>query len=139
MSRRNLDPLAQPFVPTCTSSVNSQANSAASSVKICNLNCRSIMNKQAAISAIIAIELIDIVCLTETWLNCATPDAALTFPGYNLFRRDRDNCKTPWCNLGGGGVAILVKNTLIAARCPDLEIPEIEMITVKVTLGTVRK
>lgn len=58
----------------------------------------------------------------------------LSFPGYNLYRRDRCSTSLPWNNLGGGGVAILIKNTIIARRLKDLESTTVEKVAVEISL-----
>ena len=61
------------------------------------------------------------ICFTETWLNNNIPDAAVTPPGYSIYRCDR-TAKT------GGGVCFLINHlwctnsTIISQSCsPDLE------------------
>ena len=46
----------------------------------------------------------EIVVLSETWLKSHHPDASVSLPGYNLFRRDRKRRK-------GGGTAIYIKQS----------------------------
>ena len=86
------------------------------SLKVLNINCQSIVNKKAEFQAIIDSHNPDIIVGTESWLN-KTHLSSEIFPsslGYTPFRQDReaDTC--------GGGVFILVKNTLIATEQKQL-------------------
>lgn len=66
------------------------------------------------------------LCFTETWLNDAIPDGALSLPGFQLFRADRDPE-----SLGksrGGGTCFYINTrwctdvtVLKMMCCPDLE------------------
>lgn len=54
----------------------------------------------------------DVISLCETWFNPTVLGTEI-LPGYNIFRRDRDD--------RGGGVLIAVKSTIHASRRIDLE------------------
>ena len=60
-----------------------------------NVNCRSILRKQADITALLEENDVDILCITESWLNDTMPDACLVFPGYKIYRSDRCSCNVP--------------------------------------------
>ena len=75
---------------------------------------------------------IDVLCLTETWLNKATPDEVVSIRGFDIYRRDRDSTQTNWNTLGGGGVAILCASHLSVRRRADLEHLASEMITLQI-------
>ena len=84
--------------------------SKASQVKNLNVfyvNSRSIMNKIDAVRGIACTEDLDIIGITETWLD--TKDKhflpEVEIDGYTLFHKDREGRK-------GGGVALYVRNTL---------------------------
>ena len=108
--------------------------SKANSFKICTLNCRSLLNKHAELQALILNEGIDIICITETWLNQHSPSELFVIPGYNFYRKDRHETCTPWSNLGGGGVAIYVKQNIKSEECPERssDLAKCEMLTVKI-------
>ena len=55
---------------------------------------------------------LDFLGLSETWLNKNSSIAAMNFPGYNVFRRDRTGGEM------GGGVLIYVKDTI---KCSPIE------------------
>jgi len=90
--------------------------------KFNNLKCiyfkaRSIVNKQKELNLLVTEEDIDIVGITETWLNDKISDEELSIKGYTLYRKDRnDTIKTR-----GGGVAIYVRNELHPVYNSDLD------------------
>ena len=70
---------------------------------------------------------IDFMGLSETWLTSSSPEAAITLPGYNAFRKDRGQGK------GGGGL-LYVKNNL---KCNQIIWPSgntLECIGVNISL-----
>ena len=64
----------------------------------------------------------DAISLCETWFNPTVLDSEI-LPGYNIFRRDRDD--------RGGGVLIVVKSTIHASRRIDLEREGTELVVVE--------
>ena len=79
------------------------------------LNSRSIRNKIDQICDVTTEYDIDILCLTETWLTSKTEDEfyvkALSSPGYKL-------CHVPREGKKGGGVAILLKESIVSKGQP---------------------
>ena len=75
-------------------------------------NARSIRNKTIQFRAMIASENLDIIGITETWIQEKTKDfiGEHEIPGYKLFKKDRLNKK-------GGGVMIYVRNHLNPIEC----------------------
>ena len=76
-------------------------------LKVAYFNAQSIRNKMHIFRAMIASEDLDIVGITETWINEETRDfiGEYEIAGYKIFKKDR-TCKK------GGGVLLYVKNTL---------------------------
>ena len=66
---------------------------------------RSLRNKVSDVHAIIHTHNIDILAITETWLDPSIADSLLYVPGYCIFRHDRKDRP-------GGGVCIYVRNSL---------------------------
>ena len=58
-------------------------------LKIIQLNTRSITNKLDQIRLMLHMKSVDILAITETWLDNSWSDNELVITGYNLFRRDR--------------------------------------------------
>ena len=88
-----------------------------SSMKILNINCQSIINKRSEFQSVLDLEKPDLVIGTESWLNTDHLDSEI-FPrslGYTSFRRDRAS------GTKGGGVFILVEDTLVASWQKTLE------------------
>ena len=83
-------------------------------LKCRSLNARSIVNKTLDLNALLYAEKLDILAITETFLSPDIFDHEIVHNSlYSVFRRDR--------NRHGGGVMLLVKNTLSATRRQDLE------------------
>ena len=100
-------------------------------VKILTINCRSLRSeyKRCEFVSVIASHQPDIINATETHLNNEFCSAELNLPGYEIFRRDR-NSGSP-----GGGVLIVVKNTLLATREPTLEEDSCEAVWGKIHIA----
>lgn len=71
-------------------------------LKIMHLNVQSLGNKLDQTKLSLQINNIDILVLTETWLNNSWPDSLVAIPGYKCYRRDRKN---PTKSTGGGIIA----------------------------------
>ena len=70
----------------------------------------------------------DILCLSETWLRpSGTVDTHLTQENFTLFRRDRPS-------RSHGGLLVYVRNHVQVRRRPDLELRELECITLELTV-----
>lgn len=78
-----------------------------------HLNVRSMITKREQLEHLVCNSNIDFLGLTETWLTNSSPEAAITLPGYNTFRMDRDRGK-------GGGVLLYVRNNL---KCKQIVWP----------------
>ena len=72
------------------------------SIKLLQWNCRSITNKKIELLQLIQKENIDIVILSETWLN---PQRKFKIHPYKIIRLDRQLHE-------GGGVAMIIKNNI---------------------------
>ena len=80
------------------------------------LNCRSLKPKFPYLQVVLSIYQPTFVCITETWLTSATPDAALALRGYSVFRTDRSSHR-------GGGCIIYTRNDIEVQLSLD---PELE-------------
>ena len=60
-----------------------------STLKSCSLNARSIVNKRTELQAMVATKELDIIAITETWLNPEIMDQEILSSDYNIYRRDR--------------------------------------------------
>ena len=86
-------------------------------------NIRSIKNKQQAFHTLIShtFTRIDIIALTETWLDCTVLDHEILPRGYSVFIEDR-----PYRT--GGGVLLACRDDLVCTRRSDLEVNGCELI-----------
>jgi len=79
-------------------------------------NARSSANMRDELELYIREEHIDIIGITETWLNEDIEDSEMNFDGFALFRKDRNSpTKTR-----GGGVALYIRNELNGLCREDL-------------------
>ncbi len=71
-------------------------------------NSRSLGNKMDELRALVSTEKIDIIAITETWINLDSKHFKTEYliDGYNLFNTDRSSSNK------GGGVAIYVRDTI---------------------------
>ena len=66
-----------------------KVNSHNSGVVILHINCRSLINKETELLAIILETNADIICLTETWYDESVPEGFNVPEGYSIIRKDR--------------------------------------------------
>ncbi|MCG7865188.1 MAG: hypothetical protein JAY74_02330 [Candidatus Thiodiazotropha taylori] len=98
-------------------------------LRVLNINCQSLVNKKAEFHALLDLHKPDIVIGTESWLTPNHYDSEF-FPkslGYTPFREDRG------AESAGGGVFILVKDTIIATEQKQLK-TDCEIIWVKLDI-----
>ena len=60
----------------------------------------------------------DIVCLTETWVNESISDFEILTTGYDIYKNDRQN-RT------GGGVLIAIKSSLSSSQVCFADLPSV--------------
>ena len=82
-------------------------------LKSCTLNARSIVNKRIELQAVANTRELELIAITETWLNCNILDNEILSSEYNIHRRDRLR--------RGGGVLLAVKEGIRCQRRLDLE------------------
>jgi hypothetical protein len=66
-----------------------EIQSKSSEFMIAHINIRSLRNKVHEVQLLMQKLSIDILCLTETWLNETIKDNLVSIPGYNITRYDR--------------------------------------------------
>ena len=71
----------------------------------------------------------DFLGLTETWLTSSSADALVVMPGYDVFRKDRDQGR-------GGGVLLYMKSTIKYKQIKWHRETDIECVGVNVSLST---
>ena len=103
--------------------VHSPGTSKNSNLHCGSVNCRSISNKIDDFQGVVCGKNLDIVGVTETWLNASFYDnEILSDKRYNIYRRDRGG------NRRGGGVMLVVKTDLLSYRISDLELANSEIL-----------
>ena len=96
--------------------------SANNDLKISTWNARSVKNKKHEVINFIEKHNIDILLITETFLK---PHIAFHIPNFLIYRNDR-------LNQTGGGVAIIIKNSINHNILPILQLQTIENISIMV-------
>ena len=69
------------------------------------MNARSVLSNLEEIKLLVNERNIDVLCISETWLESNIPDRYVNIEGFNLFRDDKGR---------GGGTCIYVRNYLNA-------------------------
>jgi hypothetical protein len=70
---------------------------------------------------------IQLFVLCETFLNSTFSDAAVSIPGYQIIRKDRQS--------NGGGLIIYVRSDIVCERMVKFEKDDLEMIWLKIRHG----
>lgn len=110
--------------------VSSQPNASKSSVpwfpSILLANIRSLRYKMDELQAVVDVNLPDIVCLAETWLNPSIGDSliSLMISGYWSYRCDR--------SVGWGDVCVYVNSQIPSKRILSYESSEIESLWLEI-------
>ena len=78
-------------------------------LKLIHLNIRSLLPKIDQLRSALLNNPVDIITLSETWLNAKLDSTVIAIPGYKHYRLDRRTSNT---KKRGGGFLIYVKNNL---------------------------
>ena len=84
-------------------------------------NVRSIINKIDQLELVAQINQVEVICITESWLNTSVVDSMISLSNFIQFRNDR----TYSC---GGGVCIYIKEEIYCRRLEHFEDPAIESL-----------
>ena len=68
-------------------------------------NVMSLAPKIDEVNSVVINANVDVVCITETWLQSHIPDSVVAINGYNLIRRDRRDARR-------GGVCMYIKSSI---------------------------
>lgn len=92
-----------------------------SGLNICHINAQSLRCKIDEFRYIFENSGVDVVCVTETWLNKSMSDTIINLHGFKLYRWDRNTntnsnefTNEQYKSPRGGGVAIFVKKSIIS-------------------------
>ena len=101
-------------------------------LRMAHLNFRSLLSKLDEVLLFIQRHNVDVMTLSETWLDETVTDLEVCPDGYNLliFRRDR--------NRWGGGVAIVLSNHIRCRACPDISEGNVESLWIQLYPHTKR-
>ncbi|CAB4033726.1 Hypothetical predicted protein [Paramuricea clavata] len=84
-------------------------------------NVRSIINKIDELELVAQINQVEVICITESWLNTSVVDSMISLSNFIQFRNDR----TYSC---GGGVSIYIKEEIYCRRLEHFEDSAIESL-----------
>ena len=103
------------------------------SLKVIHWNCNSLNNKKELLESFLQKHQPDVLLLNETKLDSLRAYFFLTFKGYTSIHKCR--------NSRGGGVAILIKNSIEFLQINDLDFFNCELIAIRLTImiGSIRK
>ena len=101
-------------------------------LRIAHLNCRSLLSNLDDVLLFIQTHKVDVMTLSETWLDNTITDLEVCPDGYDLliFRRDR--------NRRGGGVAVLLSRHVRYKICPDISENNVESLWIQLFPNTKR-
>ena len=68
---------------------------------------------------------VDVIAITETWLNPEIPDGPVSLTNFSIVRKDRASGKR------GGGICAFIKPDIPFSTLTDLCVPEIECVWLK--------
>jgi hypothetical protein len=109
------------------------------SLKICHVNIQSLYlraepsrNYRRKIDELESILIndhkLDIICISETWLDNIISDTKVDITGYKFRRKDRLTCRA-------GGAAMYITHALPHRRALELELPNIDLLWIELQLN----
>ena len=106
-------------------------------ITMAHLNIRSINRKLEEVVRILSQGDIELLCLSETWLNGYVPDHMISINGYNVIRHDRTEESG---KRSGGGVMMYCKQYLDVSKIDELSHcdPNCEVMWVRLSLKQTR-
>ena len=94
-------------------------------LRLAHLNCRSLLSHKDDVLAMFFDAQLDVLALTETWLDETIVDSEITSYGTGLIlvRTDRNRC--------GGGVAFVISNSIPFVLKPELREGNVESLWIE--------
>ena len=126
----------------CTSNLINIVSKQRSGLRICHLNAQSLRNKIDEMRQIFEGSLMDVICVSESWLVPYLNNELFSLKGYRLFRCDRPSraseAEVSRTNVGGG-VAIYVRECYkCKIVCKSMNGDMFEYILLNVSSGNKR-
>ena len=88
-------------------------------------NANHLLNKVDDLYSIVTSHEVDVVCITESWLDSSTPNTLCTIGNYEIYRKDR------LCGLGGGVICYVssaIQSYMVSPRVNVANNIDVEMI-----------
>ena len=111
---------SQVSVNTCVNQIRNKTFKRCDHILIKHINAQSVIPKLDEIKLLIENEYIDILCISETWLQPDIQDDLISIKNYNVFRNDNP------LNSRGSRTCIYVKNILCCEKYENIEITDAE-------------
>ena len=101
------------------------------SINIALINVRSLLSCVDDVWHLVTKEQVDLLAVTETWLDDTISDGELCSSGYSIIRTDR--------NRHGGGVAFMVSNRIPFRPRIDIRQGEVESVWIELFPGSMKR
>jgi len=127
----SLNPNARPFIPRNTLLKQRQLN-------IGHINICSLRNKMHVVRRVMEKSTLDLLAVTETWLDSGISDNEVLLPGTTLFRRDRPCALDCSCLSScepckkGGGICIYVKDDVSVTPVSTYTHERLELMWIRI-------
>ena len=95
--------------------------------KIAHLNIQSVRFKVDNLKILLVQNHIDILCITESWLDCNIGNNEIQIDGYNICRLDR-------IHKGHGGILYYIKDGIVFKEKSDLQNTDVESLWIELNL-----
>ena len=93
--------------------------------KIAHINIQSLLPKFDELVSLLHYISLDVLCVTEAWLNENVTNNGIEINGYSLYRKDWPKCR-------GRGLCIYVKSDTPATVIDTLNVNEVELLVLEI-------
>ena len=94
-------------------------------LKVCHINAGSLKSKHTILYQLLSTSKMDVIMVSESWLNLHIPSSFVSIPGFLLYRNDRKDRV-------GGGVCVFVKENLHAKSVFSSSLCPIEFVCIEI-------
>ena len=95
--------------------------------KIAHLNIQSLRYKVDNVRVLLVENNIDILCISESWLESSIGNNEINIDGYNICRLDR-------IHMHHGGILYYIKDGIVFKETPDLQCIDVEALWIELNL-----
>lgn len=98
-------------------------------INICHINAGSLRPKHTILYQMLSTSKVDVVMVSESWLNSDIPSQLVSIPGFTLHRNDRKNRI-------GGGVCMYIRENLSTKSVYSSSLSDVEFLGIEVKSGS---